>query len=254
MMIRWRPITLAVGLALTLGCVSTTNRTAVNLEGAYDKRIELGMNYLSIDKRDNARRQFSKALELKKNGAEAYHGIALVHQANGEVGPAADAFQKALRLADDKSVSAINVSYGKFLLERGQAAKACPYFEKAADDFDFTRRAEALFLAGQCAAATGSAARAKQAYEHALNLNNSLSPVLIELAEVYFNEGEYAKSKRLLDQFLKLNKPTARSLWLGIRTERIFGNKDKEASYAMQLKNLHPYSKEYLEYKRLLGQ
>ena len=32
----------------------------------------------------------------------------------------------------------------------------------------------------------------------------------------------------------------------------IFGNKDKEASYALALRNLHPYSQEYLEYKKAL--
>lgn len=251
----WRRIALIAAILTTAACVTTTNRTAPNPKAAYDKRIELGMKYLGIDKRDNARRQFSKALELNKSGPEAYHGIALVHQANGEMKPAGDAFEKALRLADDKkTISPIAVSYGKYLLAQGETREACPYFERASDDYDFPRRDEALFLAGQCAAATGNASRAKTAYEHALNLNQSFSPALIELAEVHFNEGEYAKSKRLLDRFMQLNKPTARSLWLGIRIERVFGNRDKEASYVLALKNMHPYSKEYLEYKRLLGQ
>lgn len=233
------------------GCVTTTNQAPIDTEAAYNKRIELGMKYLEIGKRDNARYQFSRALKYKKNSAPAYQGIAMVHQANGEIEPAEDAFKKALRLADDSNRSAIHVSYGRFLMETGKTAEACPYFESAAKDYDYSHRADALYSAGRCAAKIGNDKRVKTAYEHALNLNPNHVPTLVELAEIYFAEGEYPKAKRLVDRLETLAKPTARSLWLGIRIERIFGNKDKEASYALALKNLHPYSKEYLEYKRL---
>ena len=65
-------------------------------------------------------------------------------------------------------------------------------------------------------------------------------------------KGEFADAKRFLDVYSRNARQSARSLWLGIRIERIFGNKDKEASYALALKNLHPYSREYLEYKNLI--
>ena len=77
------------------------------------------------------------------------------------------------------------------------------------------------------------------------------NPAAIELAELYFEDRVYPDAKKYLDIFGANSRQSARSLWLGIRLERIFGNKDKEASYALALKNLHPYSKEYLEYKRL---
>lgn len=95
--------------------------------------------------------------------------------------------------------------------------------------------------------------RALAAFQHALNLNPRLAPAAIELAEYSFAERDYASAKKYLDQFVRSNnRQTPRSLWLGIRIERIFGNKDKEASYALALKNMHPYSKEYLEYKNLI--
>lgn len=233
------------------GCVTTTNQKPIDIEAAHNKRIQLGMKYLEVDRRDNARYQFSRALKYKKDSAPAYRGLAMVHQANGEMEPAADAFQKALKLANEENRSPIFVSYGRFLLETGKVAQACPYFERAAEDYDYTNRADALYMAGRCAAETGNHAREKAAYEHALNLDSMHAPTLVELAEIYFANGEYPNAKRLIDQLEKVSKHTARSLWLGIRIERIFGNKNKEASYALALKNLHPYSKEYLEYKRL---
>lgn len=244
----------ALLLGALTGCVTTTNRGPVNQDSAHDKRIELGMKYLEAGKRDNARWQFSKAMELKKNSARAYHGVALVHQANGEMEHAESAFKKALRYAEAKQRSPINVSYARYLMDTGEAKRACDYFEKAGMDFDYKARAEALYLAGQCAQKTGNLARVKPAYEHALNLDEKYVAPMIDLAEIYYQEGEYAKSKRLLTRYEKLAKPTPASLWLGIRIERVFGNKDKEASYALALKNLHPYSKEYLEYRRATEQ
>jgi type IV pilus assembly protein PilF len=245
-------LTLLLAALLAACTTTTTNRTPVNTEAAHDKRIELGMKYLEVGKRDNARYQFSKALELKKNSPGAYHGVALVHQANGEMNHAEESFKKALKYATEKEKSPINVSYGRFLMLTGNAKAACDLFEKAAMDFDYTSRSEALYMAGQCARQTGNQARVKPALEHALNLNPDYLPPMIELAEIYFRDGEYAKCKNLLTRFEKLSKPTAASLWLGIRIERVFGNKDKEASYALALRNLHPYSQEYLEYRNSL--
>lgn len=236
------------------GCVKTTNQRLVDPESAHDKRVELGMQYLGIDKRDNARRQFTRALEYRKNSAEAWHGIGLVHEANGEIEPAGRAFQKALRYADEDNRTPIAVSYGKYLMGQKEADKACPYFAEAGTDFDYNRRSEALYFLGKCSAITGDIGRVKSSYEHALNIDDRFTAPMIELAEIYFNEGEYTRSKRMLDRFLALSKPTAQSLWLSIRIERVFGNRDKEASNALALRNLFPYSKEYLEYKQLKQQ
>jgi type IV pilus assembly protein PilF len=250
MKFRYSKLTISILVAgLLVGCVTTTNRGPIKTDAAHDKRVELGMKYLEVGKRDNARYQFSKALELQKNSPRAYHGVALVHQANGEMGHAEDAFKKALRYATGTQRAPIFVSYGRFLMDQKESHKACDYFEKAAADFDYKGRSDALHQAALCAQATGNTQRVKPAFEHALNLNPDYLPSILPLAEIYFGEGEYDRSKRLLSKFESLSKPTSASLWLGVRIERVFGNKDKEASYALALRNLHPYSKEYLEYR-----
>src|SRR5687767_1126003 len=92
-----RIICLTVLSGFLSACVTTTNRVPANTDAAHDKRIDLGMKYLEVGKRDNARYQFSEALEMKKNSPRAYHGVALVHQANGETKHAAAAFKKAMK-------------------------------------------------------------------------------------------------------------------------------------------------------------
>lgn len=232
-------------------CVTTTNRGPVDLQSAHDTRVELGMNYLGVGLRDNARFQFSEALKIKRNSAEAYHGIGLVHQANGEMEPAGDAFRRALRFSDSSNRSAISMSYGTYLMEQGNPGDACAHFEAAAADFDYGRRPQALYRAAQCAQLVGNTPRVKPAYQHALNLNQNFAPALIELAEIHYREENYPEAKRLLDRYHSVVESSARSLWLGIRIERIFGNRDREASYALALRNKHPYSNEFLEYRRL---
>ncbi len=99
----------------------------------------------------------------------------------------------------------------------------------------------------------GDREEAIEAYQHALALSPLQRLAMIELATLKFEDEEYAEAQKYLEQYTKITKPSARSLWLGIRLERIFGNKDQEASYALALKNLFPYSDEYLKYKQSLS-
>jgi type IV pilus assembly protein PilF len=46
-------------------------------------------------------------------------------------------------------------------------------------------------------------------------------------------------------------RPTPRSLLIGIRIARATGERDTEASYALQLKGLYPESDEYRTYQAM---
>jgi len=149
------------------------------------------------------------------------------------------------------SEASVKVSYGRFLMQEENCAEALPYFETASKDIDYPSRANAIYLIGMCSLQLENIERARGSFEHALNLSPRHAKSAIELAEIYFKEKNYPKAKENLDVFYANAKQSPRSLLLGIRIERIFGNKDKEASYALALKNLHPYSNEYLEYKKI---
>lgn len=243
-----------ISLLGLVSCVTTRSDGKGNIDKAkaLEAHITLGMTYLQKNNRDGALNAFSRANKLDPKSAEAYQGLALVHQLNGERKLAEENFKKALRGRADFSMSGVGVSYGKFLLEDGRYDEALHFFQEASEDITFPSRANALYLIGMSALRTGDKTRAAGAFEHALNLNDKHAAASIELAEMRFAEGEFASSKKYLDQFTANTKPTARSLLLGIKIERIFGNKDNEASNALALKNMYPYSKEYLEYKTML--
>jgi len=240
------------GLALA-SCVSSTTADdpKVDKKKALEAHVKLGMNYLQRGERDRAFRSFAKAEEIDARSAEAVQGQAMVHQLNGEREVADEKFKRALKLRSDFSEASIKLSYARFLIESERCSDASPLLTDVSKDFNYSGRANALYLLGRCALIAKDIPRAKGAFEHALNLDPRGSASAIELAELLFDERDYANSKRMLDVYSANARQSARSLWLGIRIERIFGNKDKEASYALALKNLHPYSKEYLEYKRL---
>lgn len=52
-----------------------------------------------------------------------------------------------------------------------------------------------------------------------------------------------------IDRYEKMAPSSARQLWLGIRLQRILGDKNKQASYELALRNLFPGSPEYKAYK-----
>lgn len=241
-------------VALFSGCVSTIEQKSsqIDKQQALEAHIRLGMSYLQKRDRDRALRAFSEAQKLDARSAEAMQGIAMVHQLNGENNQADEKFKKALKLKSVFEMSNIEMSYAQFLYEDDRCIDAEPFLKKARTDISYPNRPKALYMLGLCLMQQGESQQAKGAFEHTLNLHSRHAGAAIELAEISFNEREYADAKKYLDIYSASSRQrNARSLLMGIKIERVFGNKDKEASYALALKNLHPYSKEYLEYKSL---
>lgn len=244
---------LATTAIVGAGCVTDIERPTrkVDKEKLVDANIKLGMAYLQQNQRESGLRAFTKALDVDKKSAEGHLGMALIHQMNGELKAAEDAFERAFKYREDSSEAAVAYSYGRYLMESDRCKKAFEMFELASQDLTYSRRADALFNLGVCADKMGNEPRARAAYQHALNLKKRYAPAALELAHKDFERGDYAQAKKYLDVYSLNARQSARSLWLGIQIERIFGNKDKEASYALALRNLHPYSREYLMYKEL---
>jgi type IV pilus assembly protein PilF len=237
---------------LLSACITTNTGGAPppNLEKAHNAHLSLGLTYLQKDNREASRRHLEKALRLQPDSAAAHNGLGMLYQLTGEMALAEASFLRAIR--EDVEFTQANVSYGRVLFEQERYQEAYKYFEIATKDISFQQRALALTYMGQTALMLDRKVKAKSLFDHAANIDNKLALPMIELGELYFDEKNYAKSKEYLDRYMGISGRTARSLWLGIRIERIFGNKDKEASYALALRNLHPYSKEYLLYKNEL--
>ncbi|WP_341938606.1 type IV pilus biogenesis/stability protein PilW [Marinimicrobium sp. C2-29] len=243
------PWLLALSLLVTLGgCVTRQSGPEIDREAALNTYVNLAMAYIDNGNRESARHHLRKAFELDENSPKALGAQAMLFQLEGEKERAEQSFKNALRRDSDSTQTRNN--YAAFLYSQERYEEAYEQFKIVSEDVDYDNRSRALLNLGRSALQLGRVDRAKAAFEHAYTLNRRMAAVLIELAEINFNEQEYAEAKRYLDQYANLARHSARSLLLGIKIERIFDNKDKEASYALALKNRFPYSDEYLEYKR----
>lgn len=246
-------IALLLLLSLT-ACVTTLEggNPATDPDAALETYVQLGLGYLRTGNRDAARLNFNRALEIDKRSPGAHDGLALLYQMEAMNDLAERHFKRAIRY--DRNFARARNNYGTFLYDQGRFEEAFKQFELASRNLNYNRRPIALVNLGRTALKLGNVDRAESALKHALVLDPRLERAMIELAEIYFDQQNYAEAKRYLDMYAEHTRHSPRSLWLGIRLERIFGNRDKEASYGLALKNLHPYSQEYLEYQRSLSQ
>lgn len=240
-------------LVLLTGCVSDgknkPNRQVDKVK-ALELHIKLAQGYIDRGNRESARHHLRKATEIDRHSVDATETLARLYQLEGEPALAEESFKKAIR--GKKNFTLAHNNYGVFLFSAKRYEEALEQFELAADDLDYTGRASTLVNVGRTALLLGKRERAKAALEHAAVLDRGMADAQIELADINFQNQEYAAAKQHLDRYQALGQVTSRSLLLGIRLERVFGNKDKEASYLLLLKNRFPYSKEYLEYKQTM--
>ena len=237
------------------GCASSGSSSGkatrqIDKSKSLDLHIQLAQGYIEKGNREAARHHLRKAAEIDKNSAEAMEAMARLYQLEGEPDLAEVTFQKALKRK--KKFTLANNNFGVFLFGLKRYEEALNQFEIAAADLDYDGRASALVNVGRTAILLGKNERAKAAFEHAAILDRGLADPHIELADISFQRQEYADAKKHLDRYQALGQQSSRALLLGIRLERVFGNKDKEASYLLVLKNRFPYSKEYLEYKQTM--
>ncbi|AQQ69571.1 type IV pilus biogenesis/stability protein PilW [Microbulbifer agarilyticus] len=246
---------LLAGLFITLllgGCVSTgPGGKSIDLDKARETHIQLGLRYLQSgsDNREMARHHFQEALKLGKKDPRAHHGLALLYQADGELNVAESHFKKALRY--DRNFSMARVNYGVFLYQQERYREAKAQFLTASEDLTYNRRSFALANLGRAELRLNELDGAERAFTKALALSPGLPVALLELAELKFQKQDYEEAKQYLDRYTEKSRQVPQSLWLGIRIEKIFGNRDKERSYALALKNLFPYSAETLKYQEM---
>lgn len=249
-------------LALMASCVTETTGKAHNfkkpskedLDRATSLYIQMAYKYLESKDYEKAMSSVKRGLDISPDDPKVLNTLAVVYQNQGDTEKARDTFEKTLR--EDSKFSEGHLNYGQFLLQQKENTAACKQFQLAADDDFYTRRATAYFYLAVCEKVSGHVEQAEFALGRCLGLDPTHTQAMGMLASIKFEKKLYPEAKELFDrhvQTVRTNKQplSAEALWLGIQLERVFNNKDAEASWAVQLKNNYPYSKEYLEYQKL---
>jgi type IV pilus assembly protein PilF len=231
------------------GCVSTGKVNPMDTRKGRDEArqayVQLGIGYLQEGNSERAKVPLKKAIELDANDADANAALALVFQAEGETQLAEQYFKKALASRNDARI--LN-NFGSFLYEQKRYDDAYAMFEKAAADNLYPERSRVFENLGMTAAALGQRDLARDNLEKALRLNRSQPRALLEMAEISFEDRHYVPAKDYYDRFSQLSEQNARSLLLGTRLAKVYEDKNKAASFGLQLKRLYPGTPEYQQY------
>ncbi|WP_191486005.1 type IV pilus biogenesis/stability protein PilW [Pseudomonas sp. FEN] len=245
-----RAALLVVFTGLLAGCVSSGNvdplSTSKGREEARTAYVQLGIGYLQQGQTEQAKVPLKKALEMNSSDPDANAALALVFQAEGEAQLAEEHFQKALssRPGDARILN----NYGSFLFELKRYKDAYQRFEQAAADSLYTERSRVFENLGLAALALGQRDLAQQHFEKSLRLNRQQPRALLEMAELSYEDRHYVPARDYYDRFSLLSEQNARSLLLGIRLAKIYEDRDKVASFGLQLKRLYPGTPEYQQY------
>lgn len=244
---------LLLGLLLSqglIGCVTETNDPlAQNRDPAKAVRIyvEAGTRYLQSRQMDNANRTLHRAYDIAPNDPSVNNALALFYQMEGEDSQAEKYFEKAL--SNDPGFSQAHNNYAAYLYEKGRYDAAIAHLEKVVKDYQYPRRFTAFENLGICYLKKNDRESAVTAFNRALQMNPNLPVSLLEMASISLEDGNNLLAARYLNKYESIAQPSPRQLWLGIRLQRILGDKDKQASYELALKNLFPGSDEYKAFK-----
>lgn len=249
----WLAVLLAVLVAP--GCTTTQSNTAnrtspVSMDQALEDHVQLGLSYIGQGNREAARHHLNKALEIDGNHAGVHNGLALLYQMEQENELAERHFRRAISI--DRNHSRARNNYGVFLAQQQRVEEAHSQFKTVTRDTNYEMRPQAFLSLGVTASRLGLEEEAVEAWSRAIALNPRLSAPYLELADYQFGKGDYPLARRYLEAYDSLARPSARSLWLGLRLERRFGNQDGVASKGLALSKLFPYSQENLEYQEWL--
>ncbi|MFN2308438.1 MAG: type IV pilus biogenesis/stability protein PilW [Gammaproteobacteria bacterium] len=232
-------LALCATLAL-VGCSQSPTRSDTSLRNAAKDNVELATYYMREGQRAVALDLLLKAVEQDPDLPVAHNTLAVLYEGLGETDKANRHFRRALSL-DPKDSQAHN-NYGSFLCKTQGWAAAEGHFLKAAGNPLYETPELAYTNAGTCANSAGHPDKAEEYWRKALSLNPRYPLPLLQMARLGVAQQNYLSARAYLQRLHEVARPTPESLWLGIQTERVLGDKNAEASYSLFLRNNFPDS------------
>ncbi|MGD8742023.1 MAG: type IV pilus biogenesis/stability protein PilW [Granulosicoccaceae bacterium] len=244
---------LVVLSSLVLAC-GTTGTTVegegdVTLRPEGDKlartNVQLGVGYMRQGKYEFALSKLRKALEIDDALPDAHYAIALLYERLTRPEHARRHYERAIAL--DPQYSDAHNAYAVFLCRNKEFEQADLHFQAALKNPLYRSPQVALLNAGVCMYNSESEERlerAEQYFRSVLKQRPKQPQALFNMAKINFDQANYLRARAYLQRYLEVARHTAETLWLGIRVERILGDKNALASYSLLLKENFPDSDE----------
>ena len=246
-----RKITLICLIIITLGlagCDQTTGgmeqsfKPSVGTNDIAEINLKLGIAYLKRGEYEKSLTKLQKAQAADPRYPPIYNTLGVLHQQLGDKVTAEKYFRQALSL-NSSDASTLN-NYGQFLCQEARYDEAEETFLKAARNPLYSTPEIALSNAGTCAVAQSRFDAAETHFRNALEKNPRVAVALIQMSQISYETASYMSARAYLQRYIETSPHTAKSLWLGIRIERVLGDKNILSSYILLLKNKFPDSEE----------
>jgi len=231
------------------GVQPTTDTTGNESSARNRARIhtELAAGYFELGNLGVALESITTALQADPGYHTAHNVAGLVYAALKDNRRAEDHFNRALRLSPADPDA--NNNYGMYLCQNKREEEGIKYLLAAVQNPLYRLPERSLVNAGVCARRRGDNAAAQDFFLRAVSIRPDQPQALFQLAELSFRSSNYAAAQGYLRRLAQVTRANAEILWLGLRVERKLGNALAEASYAQQLRNNFPDSREAVALK-----
>jgi len=203
---------------------------------------ELAAGYFALGNIGVALEEGKEALRADPNYSPANNVAGLVYSQLKEDALAEQSFQRALSLSPGDYDA--NNNYGEFLCQRKREEESIRYFLAAVRNPLYPNPDRSYVNAGVCSRRRGDMAGAENYFLMALKVRPNQAQALYQMAEITYARRDYGAAKNYLNRLTSVAPANSEVLWLGVRVERRLGDRNSEASYALQLRNKFPNSKE----------
>lgn len=235
-------VSLLAAMLLLSACTTESLNPDVDYTKAAEANAKLGVGYMNQGNYELAMVKLTKALKFDDDNLHANHYMAELYRRLGETKKADEYFLRALDLSGSDPQLLNN--YGVFLCEVNRYQEAESYFDRVLKDPLYSGKAKVYENLGLCAKLKGNLAESEKNFRRALLMDPQLAKSLLSLAQLKFDQRNKISAYSYFQEFSKISKQNAESLWLGVLLEKDRGDRGKMASYSLRLKRQFPHSKE----------
>jgi len=232
------------GFLFMAACSTTQEKkdSDAKLAKQINTNIQLGIEYMNRKKWEYAKERLDAALEMDSDNSQANNAMGLLMWKLKEMEKAENYLTKAADLAPQDADAQNNL--GAFLCQQGKLEEAVNRFDMAIKNPLYKTPAKANLNAGLCLMKKHDTKIAAKYFRAALKDDPKLAGALSEMAKISFENKKYLKTRAFLQRYFEVGSDTPDILLIAIKTEKILGGRDAEASYKIRLKGKFPDSKE----------
>ncbi|MFO7594042.1 MAG: type IV pilus biogenesis/stability protein PilW [Pseudomonadota bacterium] len=236
-------------LIMLAGCSGNDIREGGDKEKAAKANADLGLRYMLQGNNEMALNKLKRALTFDSTYAPAHHYLAELYRRLERPEKADDHFRDAVYY-DESNDSNLYNNYGAFLCNQERYDEGEEQFLKVLDNPVYSRPGQVYENLGLCMESKPDLEKAENYLRKALKENPRLPKSLLAMGRISLEQGNTLSARAYLQRYEAVARHTPESLWLGIRVERVLGDKDALASYGLMLKGRFPDAPEtklYLE-------